>query len=164
MNDVSFRADFNNPVLLLAKAGNLNFDPEWAVYNMGQNTSYRVIVNNLVPISHPMHFHGHTMSVLAAGTGTWNGTVTRPQNPIRRDVQIMPPLGYIVFQVDADNPGVWPFHCHIAWHSAVGMYLNILERPNDIRNIPIPQTVYQTCRDWAAFTNTTIVDQIDSGQ
>jgi Multicopper oxidase len=19
-------------------------------------------------------------------------------------------------QFDADNPGVWPFHCHIAWH------------------------------------------------
>jgi hypothetical protein len=54
------------------------------------------------------------MWVLAEGTGTWDGTITNPNNPQRRDVQILPPglpgnPGYIVIQINADNPGVWPF-------------------------------------------------------
>ena len=33
------------------------------------------------------------------------------------------PGGHIVLQYEADNPGVWPFHCHIAWHlSLVSWY------------------------------------------
>jgi hypothetical protein len=32
----------------------------------------------------------------------------------------------MVFQIDADNPGMWPFHCHIAWHVSGGLYMNIL--------------------------------------
>jgi FtsP/CotA-like multicopper oxidase with cupredoxin domain len=65
-----------------------------------------------------MHMHGHNMYILAVGQGTWDGTVTNPQNPQRRDVQLLPVAasptqpGYIVVQIDATNPGVWPFHCH----------------------------------------------------
>ena len=66
------------------------------------------------------------MFVLAEGPGTWDGTVTNPQNPQRRDVQLLQKEGYIVVQIDADNPGVWPFHCHIAWHVSGGLYVNIM--------------------------------------
>ncbi len=94
-----------------------------------------------------------------------------------------------MLQFNADNPGVWPFHCHIAWHVSSGLYVNIMERPADIKQTQIPsvsflslpsvvvifdrdwagvltdviQVMAQTCRDWATWSGHNVVDQIDSG-
>lgn len=166
MNNSSFRADYNTPILLLSKMGNNSYpdSPEWNVYNFGSNSSIRIILINDSPIAHPIHLHGHNYFVENVGATTqWDGTVVRPLNPQRRDVQILPIGGYLVMQITADNPGVWPLHCHIAWHVSAGFYVTVMERPDDIANLDIPSVMAQTCRDWASFTNTTIVDQIDSG-
>jgi FtsP/CotA-like multicopper oxidase with cupredoxin domain len=165
LDEVSFRANYNQPVLLRVNQGNLTFPPEWNVKNFGANTSIRVIVNNPTPAAHPMHLHGHNMFILHQGPGNWDGvSITNPKNPQRRDVQLLPPGGHIVWQINADNPGVWPFHCHIAWHVSAGLYANILERPADIaREQPIPMVMQQTCDNWQAYTNRAVVDQIDSG-
>ena len=72
-------------------------------------------------------------------------------------------FGHIVIQIDADNPGVWPFHCHIAWHQSMGMSLNILERPEDIKQQQIPEVVAQTCKDWEAWTKRNVVESVDAG-
>ena len=66
INDSAFEADWNNPILLLAKSGNISYpaaDADWNVYNLGTNGTVRVIVNNLSPTSHPWHLHGHEMYV-----------------------------------------------------------------------------------------------------
>ena len=76
------------------------------------------------------------------------------------------------------------FHCHIIGHVSGGLYINIMvyypyplshlairqltrirlqEQPDLITQLPIPATVAQTCRDWAAWTGDNVVDQIDSG-
>lgn len=53
------------------------------------------------------------MQVLNAGFGIANESVIiNPDNPQRRDVQIMPPgslerPSFLVIQWDADNPGLW---------------------------------------------------------
>lgn len=132
--------------------------------------------------------HGHNMYILAQGTGTWDGSVVNAGNPQRRDVHILPVAvsatepSYIVVQIDADNPGVWPLHCHsrspcrhyklttftntipVAWHVSAGLYINILERPRDIRrDMQIPSIMAQTCRDWSTYTGQDVVEQIDSG-
>lgn len=128
MDGSSFRVDYNDPILLLADAGNDSYpyDPEWNVYNFGSNQSFVIVINNISPIAHPMHIHGHNMYVLNEGVGAWNGSTVRPSNPMRRDVQLVQPSGYIAILVEADNPSVWPFHCHIAWHVSGGLYVNIL--------------------------------------
>lgn len=41
--------------------------------------------------------------------------------------------------------------------------MTVLERPDDIAKLQIPSVIAQTCRDWSAFTNTTVLNQIDSG-
>lgn len=110
-----------------------------------------------------MHIHGHDFQVLHDGDGMWDGTITNPSNPQRRDTQMLRPGGHFVIQFEADNPGIWPFHCHIAWHVSTGLYINIMERPKDIRNREIPMVMQQTCRDWQAYTQRAVVDQIDSG-
>lgn len=64
INDSAFVADWNNPILLLAKSGNTSYpaaDADWNVYNMGTNQTVRFVVNNTSPTSHPWHLHGHEM-------------------------------------------------------------------------------------------------------
>jgi len=166
LGGTSFRANYNNPVLLLADQGNFSYPAEWNVQNFGSNSSIRVIVNNPTPAAHPMHLHGHNMQILHEGPGNWDGTsITNPNNPQRRDVQQVRAFGHMVMQFTADNPGVWPFHCHIAWHVSAGLYANILERPADIQSqdIQIPLIMQQTCRDWTTYSNNNVVDEIDSG-
>lgn len=164
MNNVTFRGDYNHPILLLSNLGNNSYpNPEWNVENFRSNSSIRMVVNNANPRTHPMHLHGHNYLVEAVGNGTWDGIITRPDNPQRRDTQLVPGNGYMVISFTADNPGAWPFHCHVAWHVAAGLYITVLERPDDIANYKIPSTVAHTCRNWWAYTNATVVDQIDSG-
>lgn len=165
INNQTFRANYNDPVLLLANQGNLTYEPEWSVKNFGSNSSIRIILNNPSLAAHPMHLHGHNMYILHEGLGEWDGhTITNPDNPQRRDTQQIAVGGHVVWQIDMDNPGVWPYHCHIAWHVSGGLYANILERPADIKNeVPVPLIMGQTCRDWAIYTKTDVVDQIDSG-
>ncbi|KAI9776533.1 MAG: hypothetical protein M1839_009514 [Geoglossum umbratile] len=166
MNGQTFRANYNNPILLLAKLGNISYPdhPEWNVYNFAENKTIRIVFDNLIPFAHPMHLHGHNMFILHEGPGKWDGaTITNPKNPARRDTQLLQPLGHMAIQINADNPGVWPFHCHIAWHLSGGLYINVMERPADISEMEIPDVMAQTCRDWAAYSNTTVVSQIDAG-
>lgn len=60
-----------------------------------------------------MHYHGHNIHILAEGYGKWDGNIVNPHNPQRRDVQILHQArsdtepAYMVFQLEADNPGAW---------------------------------------------------------
>lgn len=137
MNGNSFRADYNDPILLAEYNASSNayqdavdFPPERNVYRFPRGSrSVRVNIINLTLLAHPMHLHGHAnMYVLNTGKGTWDGeTIIRPENPMRRDVQVVQPKGYLVVQFDMDlNPGVWPLHCHIVWHSSPGLLINIV--------------------------------------
>lgn len=165
LDGVSFRTNFNEPVLLLAEQGNFSYPEEWNVKNFGSNTTVRVVVNNPSPASHPMHLHGHNMQILSEGPGNWDGSsITNPNNPQRRDVQLVRAGGHFVMQHNLDNPGVWPFHCHIAWHVSGGLYANFLELPADIgKDTQIPMIMQETCTNWQKYTNADVVDQIDSG-
>ena len=170
MNESSFRANYNHPILLLANMGNTSypFDPQWNVYNFGNNNSVRVIVENHTPAAHPMHLHGHNFNVLSEGPIPWDGTINHIENTQRRDVQIIQPgsagqPSHLVIQYNTDNPGVWPFHCHIAWHVSAGLYVNLMEQTDLITKRVIPDVIRQTCRDWADYTGTTVVAEIDSG-
>ncbi len=96
----------------------------------------------------------------------FNGTVDAAilANPPRRDVHMMPRYGHVVVQFEADNPGAWSYHCHIAWHSAMGYTVDILERPAEVRGSGrIAAAVNETCAAWDAWSRSHVVDQIDSG-
>lgn len=140
------------------------------VYNFGTHKQVRLVVYNHFPLAgHPMHLHGHDFWVLEEGFGTWDGTVTNANNPARRDVHFVQKAqdfntpSYAVYQYELDNPGVWPFHCHIAWHVSSGLYVNLIERPEEIKNINIPSEITDTCNSWAQWSSDHFVDQIDSG-
>jgi FtsP/CotA-like multicopper oxidase with cupredoxin domain len=165
LDGTSARVNYNNPVLLLAEQGNLIYPEEWNVKNFGTNTTVRVVINNPSPAAHPMHLHGHNMQILSEGAGDWDGSsVVNANNPQRRDVQLVRAGGHFVMQYSLDNPGAWPFHCHIAWHVSGGLYSTFLERPADIaKDSGIPMVIQETCTNWMKYTNADVVDQIDSG-
>ena len=172
MDNVSFRANYNDPLLLDVSKGNLTFTPQSNVHNYGTNQTVRLIVQNYDTQSHPMHLHGHNMQILHVGFGPWDGTVVRQSNPQRRDVQLMPPGSpsnptHMVIQWTQDNPGVWPFHCHIAWHLSAGLYMTVLENAKSIQTDPtyrnLPGTISQTCTAWNAWSRRHVVDQLDDG-
>jgi FtsP/CotA-like multicopper oxidase with cupredoxin domain len=166
LGGISQRANYNYPVLLLAAQGNTSYPSIWNVHNFGTNSSVRIIINNKTPASHPMHLHGHNMYILSEGSGDYDGSTImgNAQNPQRRDVQMVRAQGHLVVQYDANNPGVWPFHCHIAWHASGGLYANFLERPNDLVNkLTVPLVTPATCDAWNKYTKNHAPNQIDSG-
>ena len=174
LNGIAYEGNLNKPLLLtsIAKPGTV-FEPERNVYDMGDNATVRMILYNTILAPHPMHLHGHDFRVLATGFGTWDGSIVNAANPQRRDVQMLagganasdPSIGssYIVLEWDQDNPGVWPFHCHIAWHLASGMNLMLLERPDDLASYKVPQTVLDTCTAWNTWEETHVVNVVDDG-
>ncbi|KAM0350139.1 hypothetical protein ACHAPU_003303 [Fusarium lateritium] len=164
LGGVAARTNYNSPTLLLSKLGNHSFEHEWNVINTGKAKSVRVVVNNLSPVAHPMHLHGFNMYVLHEGPGSWDGTIINKHNPQRRDVVQVRANGHLVIQFDAgDNPGVWPFHCHIAWHVSAGLLTQFLTNPDEVKKLRIPNVVAETCRQWGRWTLTNIPAQIDSG-
>jgi FtsP/CotA-like multicopper oxidase with cupredoxin domain len=165
INGQTTRATFNSPSLYLAAEGNTTYaDPQWNMFNFGQNRSIILNVTNATPFTHPFHLHGHNLFVLNAGGAgsTWDGTITHPSNPMRRDTFIIPPLGWAAFSFEANNPGIWPLHCRAAWHLSGGLAMNIVTRPEDIPNIPQGMRE-STCAAWDAYTAHNTINQIDAG-
>ncbi|KYK59001.1 ascorbase and Cu-oxidase [Drechmeria coniospora] len=164
LDGVSFRGNYNSPTLLMSHLGNLSFDAQWNVKKTDDAKSVRVHVKNTSPVSHPMHLHGFNMYVLSEGLGEWNGSVVHAENPQRRDVVQLRANGYLVVQFDAaDNPGVWPLHCHVAWHLSAGFMAQFVTGTTALATMRPPSVVAETCRQWGAWTETNIPHQIDSG-
>ena len=171
INGHTFRTDYNDPISLDASQGNLTFAPDRQVYNFGSNSSVLLYIINNAPVPHPMHLHGHSFWVLAQGHGAWDGSFQAldASNPPRRDVVMVDLVsattgpGYVVIGYETNNPGIWPFHCHIAWHVSAGQYVNLLEHPDEIAQTDISGVVGQTCQSWDDWSSTHTVNQLDSG-
>ena len=61
-----------------------------------------------------MHLHGHVFEVSEIDGKKIAGA--------RRDTILVPPKSTIKIVFDADNPGIWAYHCHIVYHLAAGMF------------------------------------------
>jgi manganese oxidase len=76
----------------------------------------RVRMANLTMTNHPIHLHGHRFSVTCTDGGWVPESAQWPETTI--DV----PVGAIrAFDVVADNPGDWAFHCHKTHHAMNAM-------------------------------------------
>lgn len=70
----------------------------------------RLRIRNASMMPHPIHLHGHTFQLGAAGG-----------MGARKDTVLVPPMGRIEVDFIADNPGKWMIHCHNAYHAEAGM-------------------------------------------
>jgi len=73
-----------------------------------------LVISNTTGMSHPMHLHGHIFEVSEIDGHKIAGA--------KRDTILVPPKSTIKVVFDADNPGVWAYHCHILYHLATGMF------------------------------------------
>ncbi|TVY80724.1 Laccase [Lachnellula suecica] len=104
-----------------------------------------------IPAAHPIHLHGHDFAILAQSEKPyWDPLVKlKKDNPPRRDVALLPANGYLIIAFQADNPGSWLMHCHIAWHASSGLALQILERESEIKyTIQGKNETERICKNW----------------
>ncbi|WP_275461053.1 multicopper oxidase family protein [Streptomyces noursei] len=76
-------------------------------FTVGSGQRVRLQFVNTTDMWHPMHLHGHTYQLGAAGP--------------RKDTVIVLPGSTVTCDFDADNPGRWLIHCHNAYHGESGM-------------------------------------------
>lgn len=72
----------------------------------------RLVLKNETMMNHPIHLHGLWMD-LDNGAGE-----LRP----RKHTVIVPPGRTVSVTVHMTEPGNWPFHCHLLFHMATGMF------------------------------------------
>ncbi|KLT41726.1 Cupredoxin [Cutaneotrichosporon oleaginosum] len=97
--------------------------------------------------THPFHLHGHSFWIMSQGPGVFDGdssTLNRT-NPMRRDTFVVPPGGHAVIRFVADNPGIWPLHCHIAWHLEGGLLMTVTAMPREMVKFDIPPHMKRLC-------------------
>jgi FtsP/CotA-like multicopper oxidase with cupredoxin domain len=89
-----------------------------ATVNHGERVE--IVFRNQTPMSHPMHLHGHVFQVTEIKGAPIAGAL--------RDTVMVPPEATVKVVFDADNPGLWAFHCHNLYHMAAGMFSTLVYR------------------------------------
>ncbi|WVQ72983.1 hypothetical protein IAR50_002546 [Cryptococcus sp. DSM 104548] len=150
-NNTPYQNQINNPLLSIIHSGgtiNSTLLPSITFENDG---AANIILNNLdVGIAHPYHLHGNPFQILARGTGTMDAagvadlTLTL-DNPLRKDVVWIQETSWALIRITTDNPGVWPLHCHIDWHLAVGKLAAVIVQPTAIQSMTLPSSWSDLC-------------------
>jgi FtsP/CotA-like multicopper oxidase with cupredoxin domain len=81
----------------------------------------RVTLVNDSMMAHPIHLHGHFFELLTGSDG---------KRPRKHTVNVLPG-GKVTFDLTADAPGDWAFHCHLLYHMHAGMFRVVTVRPLD---------------------------------
>lgn len=77
-----------------------------------------LVMRNTTMMSHPMHLHGTSFQVTEINGQTFPGAV--------RDTVLVTPRTTVKVVFDADNPGLWAYHCHNLYHMAAGMFTTLV--------------------------------------
>jgi len=102
-------------------------------------------INNLDDGDHPFHLHGHRPWIVGAGAGRYTGQALNATDPLRRDTVLIPAYTFLVLRFVTDNPGVWAFHCHLAWHMAAGLLMQVSSLPSQAALLDVPQDIIDQC-------------------
>jgi FtsP/CotA-like multicopper oxidase with cupredoxin domain len=89
--------------------------PEVPPITVQEGQIVRLHIVNKTGEYHPMHLHGHVMTLLAVDGQPVQGT------PVHQDSILVGPDQTVDVAFAADNPGVWMFHCHVLLHAGMGM-------------------------------------------
>ncbi len=86
----------------------------------GYDERVRVKLVNQTMMAHPIHLHGHFFELV-------NGADPMHQ-PLKHTV-VVQPGGTATFDLTANEPGDWAFHCHLLYHMHAGMMQVVTVRP-----------------------------------
>ena len=127
---ISEQPGFHNGSIQLVHEINGAASPNIPPITVREGQVVRLHIVNDTAEYHPMHLHGHTMSVLSRNGEPVTGS------PVRLDSVLVGPneTWDVVFL--ADNPGLWMFHCHVLLHASFGLTM-----PIDYAGITTPFTM-----------------------
>ncbi|KAM0146558.1 hypothetical protein ACHAQE_010628 [Botrytis cinerea] len=171
INDTYMKIEWDKPTLQYVIQGNKSYNVHQSIIELPDANVWTFwIIKNAAAIPHPIHLHGHDFYILGQENGInfTDKSSLNFANPARRDVAMLPALGYLVIAFVTDNPGAWLLHCHIAFHVGEGLALQFLERESEIAQRVDLSTVDTGCKMWNAWYNTERVDnawntEFDSG-
>lgn len=115
-NGHSFSPDLNYSTLekILDGVNPYGLPADQVPFVYDSNGVVEILLLNPLNRSHPFHMHGHTFYVLGIGNGSH---VAKEElnfdNPIKRDTVTAPAASWVLIHFEADNPGIWAFHCHM---------------------------------------------------
>ncbi|KAL1297859.1 hypothetical protein AAFC00_006385 [Neodothiora populina] len=151
----------NNAETPVAWANSLAFPTDLVIQTTRRQT-LDILISNFDDGNHPMHLHGYKYFVLAQGHGyPPRLSVFDPltpsnlaplyasldlSNPLRRDTASVEAFGWILLRFVADNPGVWPLHCHISWHTEAGLLMQFLTLSEGVKGFEVPVANRALCR------------------
>ena len=87
-----------------------------------RNERVRVTLVNNTMMGHPIHLHGHFFELVTGGP--------EGHQPLKHTVNVAPG-SRVTFDLTADAPGDWAFHCHLLMHMHAGMFNVVTVRPLD---------------------------------
>lgn len=125
---------------------NVNATISNAAYRLKFNTTVDVILQNANTMNpnnsetHPWHLHGHDFWVLGYGEGKFDPLNDHSKfnlvDPIMKNTVAVQPFGWTALRFEANNPGVWAFHCHIESHFYMGMGVVFEEGVERVGELP----------------------------
>lgn len=86
----------------------------------GYDERVRVTLVNDTMMAHPIHLHGHFFELV-------NGADDAYQP--RKHTLVVQPGSKATFDLTANEPGDWAFHCHLLYHMHAGMMQVVTVRP-----------------------------------
>jgi FtsP/CotA-like multicopper oxidase with cupredoxin domain len=86
---------------------------------VGYGERVRLKFVNTTMMAHPMHLHGMFVELE-------NGETDRKP---RKHVVVVPPGATVSAVLTANEPGEWPFHCHLLYHMTSGMMTRFVVAP-----------------------------------
>lgn len=88
-------------------------------FRQGERVRVNLINDTMMP--HPIHLHGHFFELVTGAPGN---------RPRKHTVNVLPG-GRVSFDLTADAPGDWAFHCHMLHHMHAGMMRIVTVRHGD---------------------------------
>lgn len=163
LNSTTLQIEWDNPTLSQIYHHETNFSASSAVVELPNADEWvYMMINTSLPISHPIHLHGHDFFILAQGVNPWDGTISQ-KNPPRRDTAMLESDGFLFIAFQTDNPGAWLMHCHIGWHTNEGFALQFVERYDEIKGLIDYHSFEQNCGSWKSYDAAYGIEQEDSG-
>ncbi|AXB78446.1 copper resistance system multicopper oxidase [Novosphingobium sp. P6W] len=97
----------------------LSENPDPLAFRLGERVRVTLVNDTMMP--HPIHLHGHFFELV-------NGA--EEKQPRKHTVNVLPG-GKASFDLTADAPGDWAFHCHMLLHMHSGMFRVVTVRAGE---------------------------------
>ena len=128
------------------------FSANQYVIDVPKSTVVDLLVSNFDDGAHPFHLHGHQFWIVASSSDQYLDWSTYPslnqtlENRMHRDTMVVDAYGWNLIRFEADNPGLWAFHCHIVWHMEAGLLMQFQTRDDIMSTWTLPSDVLALCR------------------